>query len=307
VEDLDGARIYYWYVDGVLKVQTTTETFNTTWTTPGTYELCVDASNDPCVQVTDPPGPLCTTITVHEANYGVVNFSNLLLCVGDTIYINSSGYTPGPYNTQGLFFQDSFGNFLDTIIGASGGFTSNVPGQFYVGAFNITSGNTGPAIGQNPNDWGCPDGCCALFGQAIHFQEIESTIRDILCNDNGTGNDTTDDVFTFNVLVTGLSPGAQWQSTDGTLIGVAGIPKQCGPYPIKAGTVSLDLFDTNLSTCHTSLSVDPPQACSSCPDTMDAGNGSVLNCKDTLATLTGSGTANGIYHWNGQIHFPPIP
>ena len=304
VEDLNGARIYHWYIDGVLQEETTSRNFDVTWTTPGTYQLCVDVSNDPCVEESDPPIPLCTTITVHQADIGTYNWSADTLCVGDTIYVTSYGYSPGPYFTQMLFFHDYFGTILDTIMGDSGYFVSPIPGEFYVGAFNFITGSPLPLIGENIIlDFDCLDGCCQAGGHAIYYEEIKVEVSEIICDDNGTGNDSTDDVFTFNVLVSGLSPGAHWKSTDGTIEGVAGTPQRCGPYPISGGTIMLNIYDADLSICETAISIDPPLSCSSCPETMDAGTGSLLNCIDTSAVLTGNSSATGIYHWIGPNSF----
>ena len=49
-EDLNGAVEFYYYLDGTL-IDDGTELLSTdiTWTTPGTYQLCVDVSNLPCI------------------------------------------------------------------------------------------------------------------------------------------------------------------------------------------------------------------------------------------------------------------
>ena len=73
VEDLDGAGEYHWFLDGVLMGQSPSTSFSTVWATPGNYQLCIDASNDPCVPVTDAPSPLCLAIVVHESDAGVLN------------------------------------------------------------------------------------------------------------------------------------------------------------------------------------------------------------------------------------------
>ncbi|HJW31251.1 MAG TPA: hypothetical protein VJ508_18615, partial [Saprospiraceae bacterium] len=125
----------------------------------------------------------------------------------------------------------------------------------------------------------------------------------IVCDDHGTGNDTTDDVFTFDLLVTGLPAGMPWQTSDGSISGVYGTAKSFGPFLISGGTVHLDILDLNLSGCTASASIDPPVACSACLESMDAGSSSILNCLDTTATLTGTSSAPGMYHWSGPKLF----
>ena len=47
---LDGAEEYYYYLNGVLIDEGEEQyTIDITWDTPGSYELCVDVSNLPCI------------------------------------------------------------------------------------------------------------------------------------------------------------------------------------------------------------------------------------------------------------------
>ncbi|MGB3079756.1 MAG: gliding motility-associated C-terminal domain-containing protein [Saprospiraceae bacterium] len=305
VEHPDGARFYHWFVDGVLLAQTTTDSFKILWPNPGTYQLCIDVSNDPCVTISDPPLPLCTTITVHTADAGVLNVTPAILCRGDDVNIISTGFTGGPENTQIILVTDALGVIIAVINGSAGTFsTFGTSGSLIVYAYNyLTATGTIPVIGDLINDLNCTSACCDLESQTVTFQHIEAVVSGIACNNNGTGNDSTDDTFTFSVLVTGLSPGTLWLSTDGTLDGIYGTPKNCGPYLISGGTKNFNLHDYNVPTCWTSIIVDPPVACSSCPQIIDAGTGSVLNCINTRTTLTGVSSETGAYLWTGPNLF----
>ncbi len=53
----------------------------------------------------------------------------------------------------------------------------------------------------------------------------------------------------------------------------------------------------------TSISINAPATCSSCPQTVDAGNGSTLTCNNTIANLNGSSSEIGIYLWTGPNSF----
>lgn len=304
VEHPDGARFYHWFLDGALLAQTTTDSFKILWTNPGTYQLCVDVSNDPCVTISDPPLPLCTTITVHGADAGTLTVTPTILCPWDVAHISSTGFMSGPDNTQMILITDATGMIIDVINAANGTFSWNTTGTFTIYAYNyLTASGTIPVIGDLINDLDCTSACCDLESQTITYQHIEAIVSGIVCNNNGTGSDSTDDTFTFDVLVTGLTPGTLWRSTDGTLEGVYGTPKQCGPYLINGGTKFFDLHDYNVPTCWTSIVVNPPLACSSCPQTIDAGTGSILNCITTTATLTGASSQAGIYQWIGPDSF----
>lgn len=301
IEDLDGARNYHWLIDGVEVAQTTTNSFEYVWTTRGTFQLCVDASNDPCVSVEDQPMPLCTTITVHDANPGTLMLAPHVLCAGDTIFANSSGFITDLGNRQFLTFSDHSGVILDTIIGASGKFTSTIPGEFHICAYNIANGEPGPTPGQSLLDFSaeCFEGHCEI----IYFNQLQTEIINIICNNNGTGNDTTDDSFTFELLTIGVTSGMQWMSTDGTLQGSYGSIETFGPYLIANGNLSFDLHDVNYPSCQTSVFVEAPVACSSCNQSLDAGPDNLINCINTEAILTGTASETGLYLWTGPDSF----
>jgi len=304
VEDLDGARIYHWFVDGVLAGTTTSENFDIQWSLPGTYHVCVDASNDPCVTVTDPPDPLCTTITVGETDAGILNVAPGLLCLNEVSQIFNTGFTTGIENGQFIIITDATGLILDVRPGGTFNLISDSAGIFTVYAYNyLIPGGTIPVTGSNISDLDCTTECCDLVSQTITFQSIEAIVSDILCDDHGTGNDSTDDSFTFNVLVTGSFVGAQWRSSDGTITGTYGIPQTCGPYPIGAGGLSFDIHDNDAPACFTSIFISPPSACSSCLQTLDAGTGSTLDCISTSFTLTGTCSDPGLYQWSGPNSF----
>jgi len=304
VEHLNGARFYHWFLDGASIGQTTTDSFNIQWPTPGTYQLCIDASNDPCVPITDDPPQLCTNITVHESNAGILNASPTVLCPMETAQINSAGFTVSPDNTQWLLVTNNKGTIIKVINASSGTFTSDTSGQFTIYAYNfVNGGGTIPIIGSNINAIDCNSNCCDLINQTITFQSIQAIVNNISCDDHGTGNDSTDDTFTFEVMVTGSQVGSSWQSSDGTLTGTYNILKTFGPYLINAGGLSFDLHDVDVPTCISSISVIPPPACSTCPQTLDAGPGGILNCINSSITLNGTCSDPGAYQWTGPNLF----
>jgi gliding motility-associated-like protein len=306
VEDLDGARSYHWFIDGVLAGQTNNESYNIHWPSPGTYQLCIDASNDPCVPITDPPEPLCTTITVHSNDAGVLNVNPTILCPQQLANITSSGFTAGSLEElQYIIVTDANGIIVYVAYNSSGSFTSDTNGQFNVYAynFNFFSGATNPVIGANINDFNCDFTCCDLESQSITFQNIEAIVSNILCDDNGTGNDSNDDFFTFEVLVTGGQVGSSWQSLDGSITGLYGIPTTFGPFHITAAWLFIALYDHDVPTCYINIAIDPPPECSNCPQTLDAGSGGLLNCINTTATLIGTSSEMGTYQWTGPNLF----
>jgi len=68
IEAHPGAIEYHWSVDGV-EIESGTEAdgylgFDYTFPGAGTYEICVDVSNKPCIEVYDEPDPLCIEVMV---------------------------------------------------------------------------------------------------------------------------------------------------------------------------------------------------------------------------------------------------
>lgn len=304
VEALDGAGIYHWFLDGVLVGQTAIASLNRIWDAPGTYELCVDASNDPCVPIADAPLPLCVTIVVHETDAGVLDVPPFALCVNEIAAISTDGYNGGAANTQVILITDASGIIVQVIPAASGTFTSWSSGTFMVYAYNfITESGTIPLVGSDINDIDCGTACCDLFSQLITFQYLEATVSNVLCHNNGTDNDPSDDTFTFDLLVTGPSPGGAWRSSDGTLNGTFGVMLNCGPYFIADGELYFDLHDDDIPTCSTSISVAPPAVCSVCFQVIDAGPGSTIDCINTVSILTGATSDAGLFQWTGPGSF----
>ncbi|MFT7121390.1 MAG: gliding motility-associated-like protein, partial [Neolewinella sp.] len=127
---------------------------------------------------------------------------------------------------------------------------------------------------------------------------IAVAITNVVCDNQGTGNDSTDDTYTFNLVVNGQNTSGQWQSADGTLSGNYGQIINAGPYFINDGNLALVFQDLENPGCLTSTNVVPPAACSFCLQTVDAGSDFALTCKDTQAPLQATSSATGTYEWS---------
>ena len=90
-----GAIEFYWYLDGNSIQEGPDNTLDITWATAGTYELCVDASNQ-CVSEFDNPTPNCVTITVYDVT--PENPQPVTICVDDTYPYAGNDYPPGVYD-----------------------------------------------------------------------------------------------------------------------------------------------------------------------------------------------------------------
>ncbi len=86
----------------------------------------------------------------------------------------------------------------------------------------------------------------------------------LVCNDNGTPNNTLDDTFTFDIEVNQTSgSGVSWLADDplnssGTFSSVVNM----GPYLIADGSFSFTITNNSDTNCTTTVNVNPPTPCS---------------------------------------------
>ena len=176
VETLTGAATYHWFVDGVLVGTSTTPTFDVAWATAGSYQLCIDASNDPCVPITDLPVELCTTINVYESEAGTIT-APTPLCPNEVANISVSGYNMGPDNAQAILITDASGVILEVITGSTGTYTSTTCGTFTVYSYNyIPSIGTAPVVGNNVSGFDCAVECCDLESMTLSFEDTDPPV-----------------------------------------------------------------------------------------------------------------------------------
>lgn len=89
---------------------------------------------------------------------------------------------------------------------------------------------------------------------------ITATVSDVLCNDNSTSNDSTDDVFTFKLLATGGT--GTWSALPDTAAYPFDSTASFGPYPISGGPLTLLVRSNTDTFCVDSVTVTPPAPCS---------------------------------------------
>ncbi|MGH1436798.1 MAG: T9SS type A sorting domain-containing protein [Lewinella sp.] len=89
----------------------------------------------------------------------------------------------------------------------------------------------------------------------------DAVVTNVVCNDNDTPVDPTDDTFTFSVTVTGDNLGTNWTANDGTT-GAYDTPVAFGPYTVADGDVDLGFTDSADNNCTFSLQVTAPTSCS---------------------------------------------
>ena len=110
----DGANTLHWFInDDEVQVGQggSARFFRTVWTIPGEYELCFDASQDPCIDVDDPPVPTCITVVVYDIT--PEDPEPGLVCPGETYFFNGTQYGPGSYNFN---FENEDGCDSNTVL-----------------------------------------------------------------------------------------------------------------------------------------------------------------------------------------------
>ncbi|MDZ4682322.1 MAG: SdrD B-like domain-containing protein [Saprospiraceae bacterium] len=92
---------------------------------------------------------------------------------------------------------------------------------------------------------------------------IAAQVTNVICHDNGTPNNSQDDYFTFDLLMTGQMDG--WH-TDNGATGQFGVVRPFGPYPIVQGTDTDDVTFTVIGNmnpnCIAVIYVNAPEPCS---------------------------------------------
>ena len=179
VEDLDGAVEFYYYLDGVLIDDgTELQSIDITWDMPGTYQLCVDVSNLPCIPESDDPVQNCTTIEVVDVQEAVIVANPSILCPTETSTITASNF-----GTHANLYQNIIivGPDNNTVYQVENDFqallTYEYCGEFTAYFYNFLSFDGNPPILPNVGDtWSppdCSDDCCDIVSVDILFQDDE--------------------------------------------------------------------------------------------------------------------------------------
>ena len=174
VDDLEGATSYHWTVDGVEVSVTGDETEDILWDTPGEFQLCVDVSNE-CVDITEDPMPICTTIVVAEPDAGMLTASPNLLCPGEISLVTLSGHNDDPLFETHLIVVDPSGVVIDVMeVGSTTlDVTLDECGRVKVFSLNFASQENVPvpSLDDDYNGSDCVSFCCDETCELIDFED----------------------------------------------------------------------------------------------------------------------------------------
>jgi hypothetical protein len=166
-----GATDYHWYIDGMLISQGPNMTnFSHSFPMAGTYTVCVDSSNDPCIPESESPPPLCKTVTVLGPVEGEVVISPQPICPNETVTITRSGYEP--LNIKHLVITNAAGVILQTTTNPSTTFTSTTCATYKAYVYSYYPGSqTAPVVGNNVSTLTCATDCCILDEYTFSFTD----------------------------------------------------------------------------------------------------------------------------------------
>ena len=176
VDDLDGATSYHWEIDGNEVSETGDETETFIWDTEGEFELCVDVSNE-CVDITEDPMPICTTIVVSEPDAGMLVATPNPLCPGEISTVTVSGHKADALSETHLIVVNPSGVVLDivqvdpTTIDVTFDQCGNV--KVYSLNFASAEGVPLPAIDDSYSGSDCVTFCCDEVCEIIMFEDTE--------------------------------------------------------------------------------------------------------------------------------------
>ncbi|MCF8237034.1 MAG: gliding motility-associated C-terminal domain-containing protein [Saprospiraceae bacterium] len=281
----EGAIEFHWYLDGQVIQEGPDQFLDIEWTSAGTYELCVDASNQ-CVSEFDNPAPTCITIEVYDVT--PENPDPVLICEDDDYTYAGDKYVPGVYDVMLTTPQG-----CDSIVELTVNGDPHVVEQ--LGAFYLCEADVIVVGGAqfNSNDQGSqeiviPKSQYPYCDSTIQFDIIFMTVDAYIFNpiklgcdidqvELDGGNSLVDPSF-FQTIYT-------WEAFNG---GILGDP---------ADEPTMTVMDTG-KYCLT-VEIIAPDGSNSCKDSacvhvglVDVPNiqatGDIITCTDPVGNLTGS-------------------
>ncbi|MDF1698981.1 MAG: hypothetical protein P1U56_24225, partial [Saprospiraceae bacterium] len=179
VVGLDGAEEYYYYLDGIL-IDEGEELYTTDilWDTPGSFELCVDVSNLPCVPESDSPAQSCITIVVTDPGDGDISATPNPLCPDEISTITVNSNNPDPLLSQYIIIVGPDGTVVQVVEGLTTTLTYDLCGEFtaYYYSFVTTDNPPLPMVGDTWTLPDCTSDCCYLDEEDIIFEDNEDPV-----------------------------------------------------------------------------------------------------------------------------------
>lgn len=158
----------------------------------------------------------------------------------------------------------------NSVTWVASGLPGSVSGQYNtpvtIGPFSIADYPAG-ILNFNVSDSFFASACAATVSVAVPATcsdqcEISAEFQNLTCSDNGTPSDSSDDLYTFQVRVSGFNTGTSWVAGNGQS-GNYGEWVDFGPFSINdLPQLNLTFQDANDNNCTTTLNIQAPPPCS---------------------------------------------
>ncbi len=293
---------------------TVTATGGSTWTdsegNSGMYGMTVSygpyniADGDVTVTFTDAADALCTSSVTASAPASCSAGTNcvLALFVADNIVCDDNG-TPGDASDDTYSFEITPQGATDfTTWTDSEGNAGNYGDIQSYGPYNIADGNTIITF-TDAADPSCqrdvvvtPPATCSGGVNCVLALFVADNI---LCDDNGTPTDPSDDTFTFDITPDGISDFTTWVDSEGNT-GNYGDTQAYGPYAIADGEVIVTFTDAADPSCTRDVVITTPATCSNavCLTSVNASADASALCSGSDLTLSAvADESNTSYEW----------
>jgi len=221
------------------------------------------ATPDVCI---DPAGPF--PVTVCDAAL----FTDDSFCSTNT-NIALIEAVPGTYNvnyTQMYYLVDGTGAIIATSTNAQ--FPTPAVGSYTVYAVNFDPADPATAAAAAAlttmaeiDAFAADANLCAdalsTTAEVIVCCDLDAMVAtNILCADNGTAGDPTDDTYTFDIMVTGS--GTSFDDDQGNTAQTYGSTINYGPFPIAGGDITVIFNETGDLACADTIVTVAPLTCS---------------------------------------------
>ena len=176
---LDGAEEYYYYLDGALIDEGEEQyTVDVTWNTPGTFQLCVDVSNLPCIPESDGPMQSCISVVVTDPGDGDISATPNPLCPDAVSTISVANNNTDPLLSQYIIIEGPDGTVVQVIEALTTTLTYDSCGVFtaYYYSFVTSENPTLPMVGDTWTLPDCTSECCYIDEVDITFEDDEAPV-----------------------------------------------------------------------------------------------------------------------------------
>lgn len=290
-----GAIEFYWYLDGQLIQEGPDESMSIDWTSAGTYELCVDASNQ-CVPEFDNPVPTCITINVYDVT--PENPDPVLICEDDDYTYAGDKYVPGVYDVMLKTAQNCDSVVELTVIGDP--LVTEQLDAFFICEQDVVNVGGVPwgFNDQGSNEYTIPKAQFPFCDSTILFDIVVMTADVYIFEPEKLGCDIEQvELDGFNSLIdpSNFPVVYTWEAFDGGVLGNPSdessmVVQDTGKYCLTIEIIAPD--GTNSckdSACVIVGMVDVPHL---------LATGDVITCTDPVGNLTGSSNTPLVtYEW----------